>query len=135
MGETIVNFYKVLECDRTASTEELKKSYQRLLLSSHPDKSNEGTDAKFIQIQEAWSVLRDLERRKQYDAVLTCQEHSEVLLYDTVFLSDMNFVADENTFTYSCRCGGTYLLHNNESIQNNVYIGCDECSFSIKVKR
>lgn len=135
MGENIVDYYKELQCDRSASTEELKRNYQRLLLSSHPDKSAEGTDEKFILIQEAWSVLRDPERRKQYDAMLTCQEHSEVLLYDTVLLADMTLVASEGVYTYSCRCGGTYILENCKSFKSNVYIACDECSFSIQVRR
>lgn len=129
------DYYTVLQCDKTASAEEIKRSYQRLLLSSHPDKSDEESDEKFLLIQKAWSVLREPESRKQYDATLTCQEHSEVLLYDSVLLSDMTFVACEDIYKYSCRCGGTYVLENSKDMQINVYIGCDECSFSILVKR
>ncbi|KOB74012.1 putative CSL-type zinc finger domain-containing protein [Operophtera brumata] len=128
------DYYTVLQCDKTASAEELKRSYQRLLLSSHPDKNDDDSDEKFLLIQKAWSVLREPESRKQYDATLTCQEHTEVLLYDTVSLSDMT-LASEDIYTYSCRCGGTYKLENSEAIQKNIYIGCDECSFSILVKR
>lgn len=135
MGDSLVDYYTVLECNKTASSEELKRSYQRLLLSSHPDKNFDDSDEKFILIQKAWSVLRDPECRKQYDATLTCQEHSEVLLYDTISLSDMTS-ENEHTHTYSCRCGGTYVLEDIASLNldNSVYIACDECSFSIKVK-
>lgn len=131
---TFTNYYEILQCDKSSSTDELKKCYQRLVLSSHPDKNNTSED-KFLLIQKAWSILRDPESRRQYDATLTCHEHSDHLLYDTIRLSDMTYDETERIYAFSCRCGGVYLLDASDSIPSQVIIGCDECSFSIQVNR
>ncbi|PZC84507.1 hypothetical protein B5X24_HaOG205081 [Helicoverpa armigera] len=133
--ETFVDYYKVLECDRTVSSDDLKKNYKRLILSSHPDKIDDQSDESFLLIQKAWAVLKDPLTRKQYDAMLSCHENSECLLYDTVSLSDMDFDCSEGEYTYPCRCGGTYVLGSEESVPSQVIIACDECSFSIQVNK
>lgn len=133
--KSFVDYYKVLECDRTVTSDELKKSYKRLVLSSHPDKVENDNDENFLRLQKAWSVLKDPVARKQYDAMLACHEHSECLLYDTISLSDMEIDSNNECYTYPCRCGGTYVLETSDSIPSTVIIGCDECSFSIQVNK
>ncbi len=62
-----MSLYKILDVENTASSEEIKKAYFRLAQLHHPDK--EGGDAeKFKQINEAYKVLMDDEKRKRYDA-------------------------------------------------------------------
>ena len=132
--DTFIDYYQILQCDRSASLEELKKSYQRLILSLHPDKVGKSEESdEFCLVQKAWTVLKDSESRKQYDAELSCIEHNDLLLYESIVLSEMNFDDSEGVFTYSCRCGGTYLLESNEAKNSKVIISCDECSFSIQV--
>lgn len=131
--ENFVDFYKVLYCDRNASYEDLKRSYQKLILLLHPDKIGNGDEDVFHLVQKAWSVLKDPDSRKLYDAQLICQEHSDLLLYDTINLSDMELDSSERFYTYCCRCGGMYLLDSSEVKGTKVIIGCDECSFSIEV--
>src|SRR5688572_14583623 len=63
------DFYKVLGVPEKASADEIKKAYRKLAKTHHPD-ANKG-DAKaaerFKEIGEAYSVLSDPEKRKQYD--------------------------------------------------------------------
>ncbi|KAF9790187.1 hypothetical protein SFRURICE_010847 [Spodoptera frugiperda] len=134
MEEPFVDYYKVLECERTVSSDELKRNYKRLILSSHPDKSDNQSDENFLLIQKAWSVLKDPLSRKQYDAMLSCQENSESLLYDSISIKDMEFDSREGVYTYPCRCGGTYVL-DGDTMTSKVIIGCDECSFSIQIEK
>ena len=62
------DYYKVLEVDRTASQKEIKKAFRNLALKHHPDKNpDEDTSRKFREIAEAYEVLRDEEKRRQYD--------------------------------------------------------------------
>ncbi len=63
------DYYEVLGVSKTASTEELKKSYRKLALKYHPDrnKGSKEDEEKFKEAAEAYAVLSDPEKRSQYD--------------------------------------------------------------------
>lgn len=63
------DYYEVLGIAADASPEELKKSYRRLAKQYHPDvnKGNKSSEDRFKEISEAYSILSDPEKRKQYD--------------------------------------------------------------------
>lgn len=63
------DYYVVLEVKRSASAEELKRSYRRLARAYHPDRNGGGSDAedRFKLVVEAWEVLGDPDRRRHYD--------------------------------------------------------------------
>src|SRR3989344_2954216 len=60
------NYYQVLGVEKSASEEDIKKAYRKLAHQHHPDKSG-GDDAKFKEINEAYQVLSNKEKRAQYD--------------------------------------------------------------------
>lgn len=60
-----MDHYAVLGVDKNASPEEIKKAYRKLASQHHPDKG--GDTAKFQQIQEAYAVLSDADKKAQYD--------------------------------------------------------------------
>lgn len=63
------DYYKILGVPRNATQEEIKKAYRRLALKYHPDRNrgNKEAEEKFKEINEAYAVLSDPEKRKQYD--------------------------------------------------------------------
>jgi len=63
------DYYKILGVSKTASQEEIKKAYRKLALKYHPDRNKEDLQAedKFKELSEAYAVLSDAEKRKQYD--------------------------------------------------------------------
>lgn len=63
------DYYKILGVSRDASEDEIKKAYRRLALKYHPDKNkgNKEVEERFKEINEAYAVLSDPEKRKQYD--------------------------------------------------------------------
>lgn len=64
---TTKDYYSVLGVDRKASQDDIKKAFRKLAHKYHPDKG--GTDeAKFKEITEAYSVLSDDKKRREYDA-------------------------------------------------------------------
>ena len=63
------DYYKILGISKKASDKELKKAYRKLAMKYHPDhaKGDKSAEEKFKQISEAYAVLSDKEKRKQYD--------------------------------------------------------------------
>lgn len=59
------DFYDILGVSRTASADELKRAYRKLAQQYHPDKG--GDPARFKEVNEAYQVLSDPNKRQQYD--------------------------------------------------------------------
>jgi curved DNA-binding protein len=63
------DYYKILGVEKTATGEEIKKAYRKLAMKYHPDhaKGDKPAEEKFKKISEAYAVLSDKEKRRQYD--------------------------------------------------------------------
>ncbi|XP_010253803.1 PREDICTED: dnaJ protein ERDJ3A [Nelumbo nucifera] len=67
-GAKTVDPYKVLGVERNASQREIQKAFHKLSLQYHPDKNkNKGAHEKFAEINNAYEILSDEEKRKNYD--------------------------------------------------------------------
>ncbi|MFY0252472.1 DnaJ C-terminal domain-containing protein [Chitinophaga sp. 30R24] len=65
----VKDYYKVLGIEKTATAEQIKKAYRKLAVKYHPDKNpdDKAAEDKFKEINEAYEVLSDEEKRKKYD--------------------------------------------------------------------
>ena len=64
------DYYKILGVDRNATLEDIKKAYRKLALKYHPDKAKgnkQEAEERFKKISEAYAVLSNPEKRKEYD--------------------------------------------------------------------
>jgi len=61
-----MDYYEVLGVPRNASEKDLKSVYKKLSMQHHPDRTG-GDDSRFKQINEAYSTLKDPQKRQQYD--------------------------------------------------------------------
>ena len=64
------DYYQILEVTQKSAEDEIRKNYRRLAMQYHPDRNpdNPGAEEKFKEIAEAYGVLTDPVKRRQYDA-------------------------------------------------------------------
>jgi molecular chaperone DnaJ len=60
------DYYEVLGVSKDASADELKKAFRKAAVKYHPDKEG-GDEAKFKEVNEAYEVLKDSQKRQRYD--------------------------------------------------------------------
>lgn len=98
------DYYKILEVDKNTSKDDIKKSYRRLAKKYHPDMRPDDKDAqeKFKEINEAYEVLGDEEKKKQYDMFGSNYNFSGGQNFDP---SQYGFGGGES-YTYSTGEGG-----------------------------
>ncbi len=60
------DYYKILGIEKGATTEDIKKAFKKMAMQHHPDRPG-GNEAKFKEVNEAYQVLSDNEKRQRYD--------------------------------------------------------------------
>ena len=61
------DYYKILEVEKSATQEDVKKAFRKLAQKYHPDRKS-GDEAKFKEVSEAYSVIGNEQKRKEYDS-------------------------------------------------------------------
>jgi len=75
------DYYNILSVPRTATDDDIKKAYRKLAMQFHPDKNpgkEKWANEKFKEINEAYGVLGNPDKRKQYDQFGTTGDASDV---------------------------------------------------------
>jgi DnaJ-class molecular chaperone len=87
------DYYQILNVSRNANAEEIKRTFRRLAMQYHPDHNPEDVrvaSEKFKEINEAYEVLGNEQRRWQYDRLLNPHSYSRKTMHvDDIFNNEM----------------------------------------------
>jgi curved DNA-binding protein CbpA len=86
-----MNYYKILGINDNASNDDIKRAYKKLAIKYHPDKPG-GNNEKFKLISQAFNILRDPIKRKQYDLghLINIPKHEQSYDYFDKIFNIMN---------------------------------------------
>lgn len=124
------DYYKILGIEKTASAEEIKKAYRKLALKWHPDKNpnNKAAEEKFKKISEAYAVLSDTQKRKDYDMYGSADQFRQRYTQEDIFRGfDLNDIlrgfgfgdlGGKGTKTFRTSRGGGYTFAQNDSFSD-----------------
>jgi curved DNA-binding protein CbpA len=85
----VKDYYQVLGISKDASQDEIKKTFRKLAMRYHPDRNPQDkkqSEERFKEINEAYQVLSDEDKRRQYDHLTTWTQHR------------YRFIVDEDNF-------------------------------------
>ncbi|XP_014504924.1 uncharacterized protein LOC106764974 [Vigna radiata var. radiata] len=99
------DYYKILEVDYDATDDDIRSNYIRLALKWHPDKqkAQDSTTSRFQDINEAYQVLSDPVKRREYD------------------INGMRYEYDYNIIDYLNRYKGLILTCNGLGIKHSIW--------------
>ena len=126
------DLYEILQVDPTASQEQIKQSFKRLVLLHHPDKGQATDTSMFVKLSNAWEILGDEALRKEYDAKWREWHNAQHLpIQEEVVFS--SFDESDSDYTYPCRCGDVFTLSRTDAKWMFDIVCCETCSLTIKV--
>ena len=92
-----IDYYEVLQVSANAEPETINRVYRLLAQRFHPDNQETGSDARFREIHQAYTVLSDPEQRARYDIIHEKQKQSRWRLISTGANSDNDFEMEQIT--------------------------------------
>ncbi|KAJ3491995.1 hypothetical protein NLI96_g294 [Meripilus lineatus] len=135
---SLPSFYSVLSISPSATTEEIKSAYHTALLRNHPDKriAANGIQKEIVEIdilKQAYLTLSSPDSRASYDSECARRPHAPRPA-QVVSLEDFSEIGETvsspagSAWEYSCRCGGLYVITEQQMERDRHLVGCNSCS-------
>ena len=131
------DYYNILIVTKNSTPEEIKKSYRKLSMKYHPDKNN-GEDTKMKEITEAYSILGDSNKKKEYDLSRSLPNPEEILnmfFNNGTNIGEFNIPTNSNAFSFFSNLNNN-MFNNNfvRPLVHKVYVTLEDVYNGNKIK-
>lgn len=135
------NYYEILGIDKTSSKDEIKQAFRKLAIENHPDKG--GEKEKFQEIQEAYEILGNEEKRRNYDNGMNGRSSNFDFFFNNFHQRQHNQTIKKQNHYYNCEINledvhfgiNKKIKVKRIKICKICYIPCDECNGSGQFSR
>ncbi|KAL5369443.1 DnaJ domain-containing protein [Cryptosporidium parvum] len=157
--EDSLNPYSLLGVNRDASERDIRLAFLRLVRKFHPDKNiselnqekdtqianngeqgdhNSRITVKYHALYDAYCILKDPEKRKEYDLSAfneSLSNYNSMIWHKSVNLEELEYMDEDGkeVFAYFCRCGGLIFLEKKHIEEGYNLFSCDGCSSKIMI--
>lgn len=115
----MIDLYVILEVERSATTDEIRKNYKRLAMSLHPDRG--GSEERFKTLKEAYEILIDSEKRRYYDQTGRVsndnKEDNVIQIVNSLILNILNLDTEVDVIKEALNKVNESIINKNNSIQ------------------
>ncbi|KZT10131.1 DnaJ-domain-containing protein [Laetiporus sulphureus 93-53] len=137
-NNALPDYYFILSTSPSASADEIKLAYHQALLRFHPDKAKRSTHSEAAPtidiglLKAAYETLTDPNTRSIYDSSSAQKNATHIgpRPAQVISLEDFEQPSDEGPlrWTYGCRCGGLYVITEDDMEAGQHLVGCISCS-------
>ncbi|SOV74276.1 DnaJ protein, putative [Plasmodium sp. gorilla clade G3] len=128
--------YLILKVEKNCDIETVKKQFKKLAVIYHPDKLkhnlikeklDEKNSIDFVTLIWAYEeILKNIQNQKNNTCISQTYENAL-----SIHRKDLEYIKEENTFIYFCRCGDFFIFNENLCYEYYVIYVCQSCSSSI----
>ena len=132
-----MNYYNILQVNKSSTIKEIRASYLNKLKLLHPDKTKDECNNKdIINLNTAYKTLINPNLKLQYDEELNSINKVSLRnqkYFNEISLDEFNEEDDGQLYTYNCRCGEYYKITIDDLEQGLEIYYCSGCSESLRV--
>ena len=131
------DYYDILNIKKDSTQEEIKKSYRKLSMKYHPDKNN-GEDSKMKEITEAYGILGNNNKKKEYDLATNLPNPEDIInmfFNNGASVREFNIPTNTNAFSFFSNLN-TNMFNNNfvRPLVHKVYVTLEDVYNNNEIK-
>ena len=139
-----MDYYKVLDLEKDASNDQIKKAYRKKAMKLHPDRNpdNKNAECEFKELVSAYRVLSDTKLKKQYDLGIFSETDEFNEVYSNMFnaMGNMeniygmfNEMMNDYSFNVNTKYGVNFKMYKDNESENKEFQKGDDIKYNINV--
>ncbi len=135
-----IDYYKILGLDRNAGMADVKKAYRSHAMKYHPDRNpdDESSEERFKLIIEAYEILKDREKRDEYDRIVSAVEHEQANSHESIsddfFIPPDEILGDFLRGFFNKQQSSRQKSHDGKNLRHNMRLTFHEAALGVETE-